>query len=327
MENSKDIFKTYVKKRLEGDEAVLESEYPSSASPSLNYLSAITGIDLLPPTRTKWIREEDQIQPERYEVESIFPQELIEKRANNISNFLLALPDSLASKIETFEAHTKYLYSGLDEDDKKAIKGLKQALQTFSKDKEITELVEACLKRLSPANYRASERRKQRAEEAKKAKNKRFYEIIVALHATQNPLEKIDLYKELLPLVGNQNNNIEEYVRGGKARINLELKCQIYKNLSRIAFGRVTVQERRALEQEVDFYQKKLFECLRRAKPSPKSNGYPLKLINAFSKGGLYGPDSPFAQPKGEIASKKSPTPQKPKTTDPTLFRDEDFEY
>ena len=327
MEHSKDIFKTYVKKRLEGDEAVFEAEYPSSASPSLNYLSSITGIDLLPPTRTKWIREEDQIQPERYEVEDILPQELMKKRADNISNILLALPDSLASKIETFEVHTKYLYSGLDEDNKKTIKGLKQALKAFAEDKEITELVGACLKRLSPEKYHASERRKQRTEEAKKAKNKRFYEIIVALHATQNPFEKIDLYKELLPLVGSQNNDIEEYVRGGKARINLELKWQIYKNLSRISFGLVTVSERRALEQEVDFYQKKLFECLRRAKPSPKSKGYPVKLINAFSKGGLYGPDSSFAQNGSEVAAKEAPTPQKPRTTDLTLFSDEDFEY
>ena len=147
------------------------------------------------------------------------------------------------------------------------------------------------------------------------------------MHATQNPFEKIDLYKELLPLVGNQNNDIEEYVRGGKARINLELKCQIYKNLSIIAFGRVTVQERRALEQEVDFYQKKLFECLRRAKPSPKSKGYPLKLINAFSKGGLYGPDSPFAQPKGEIETKEAPLPKKPEIIELTLFSDKDFEH
>ncbi|MBO4285371.1 MAG: hypothetical protein J5895_03975 [Alphaproteobacteria bacterium] len=327
MENTDEIFRAYVEKRLNGDSVVGSADFPSLASPSLNYLSELTKIDLLPIANTKWIREEDQTQPERYLIEDISSEELIKKREQNIENLLLALPDSLASKIATFEAHTKYLYSGLDEDNKKTVRGLKQALKTFAPDKETTELVETCLKRLSPEKHHAFEKRKQRAEEAKKTKNKRFYEIIVALHATQNPFEKINLYKELVPLVGYQNNDIEDYVRGGQARINLELKCQIYKNLSRISFGLVTVQERRALEQEVDFYQKKLFECLRRAKPSPKSKGYPVKLINAFSKGGLYGPDSSFARPKGEVDTKEAPTPKKPEIIELTLFSDEDFVY
>ncbi len=329
MQNLKQIFTHYVALRLTQDDQVEFSDFPSQASASLKYLSEITNVRMLPVEQTKRERDADPIQPEFYEVEDISTQELIQKRRQNIQNMIKTLPNSLAAQIVEFENWTTQLHRPDEQSKIETVKNLKKAAQKYKDDTRLNDLIKTSIRKISPSIVKASERRKQKATEKKALNKKRFYEIIPLLHATHNPMEKIRLYKELVPLIGFQNEDVKGPVKGGRKRINYELKRDIYKNLASLAFGRLSSRDRERFEDLAEIYQKSLFECLKRSKYPHEIDGKPLGPKGAFTAGGIYGPDSSFAAKKEPVLKQNEPekSVKVEKLFEPTLFSDKDFEY
>ena len=316
MKNEDEIFEEYALKRLLEDNRLGQREYLDSSefdlatSSSLNFLAKEAGISVKAPA-PKWLTEEsgeengaDYYRDEPERVYAITVTDILQSRQENMERILQKLPKTLASKIKAFEKHTKYLYTPSLSSPTDIVDGLKNILKQSENIPIIQRLVIDHAKRIlpEPTKQKQNALNHAKAKLAKKqAGQNRFYALIKDIHDPKNKNNRIELYRQLLRELKNQNEDdvraflkTEDYnlppsklkarLKVLKAHITTELTRDIDEQLYKL-YKAVNLPEAKFFEQELEAYNKACTYYSERLL-GPKG---------AFNKGGFYGPDSKFS--------------------------------
>lgn len=334
MPNENDIFQTYVLKRLQED---VSTEYRETLNPyqeahltgskSLDYLSEVSGVpatDVSP----KWITEEgsengsDYYRDEPERVFVIEVQDIINQRAQDVAAITKKLSPSLAKKIQTFEAETKYLYAPVFSSKRDISIHLQRTLPLFNSpdktDSKIRILINRRLHELNAIPLEQTAHRQVKKELKKDKDQKQFYHLISQLHTPKPAMDQIALYIQLYNLAGSHNpEDVRGFIKGDEYKMTPSLKGRIQKELKRDIAQKIKSLYAIQLRNEAKWWQQEV-DALDQSLIRSKDKKRLLGPKGAFEKGGLYGPDSKFA-------------PQKPKAQETvvelSLFSDKDFEY
>lgn len=349
MRNEDEIFEEYALKRLMEDnnlglrEYLDSSEFDLATSSSLNFLAKETEVSIQSPS-PKWITEtsseengSDYYRDEPERVYVITVADILQTRHENMERILQKLPKSLASKIKAFEKDTKHLYTPSLSSSADIVDGLKNILKQSEDNSVIQRLVISHAKRILPEQSKQRQNTLAHAKEKlakKQAAQNRFYALIQDIHNPKNKGNRIELYRELLRELKNQNEDdvrsfltskdytlsptrFKKRLKVLKAHMTTELTRDIYAELYKL-YKDDFRPEAEFFKQELDAYNK---AC----------NHYEGRLLGkkgAFEKGGFYGPDSKFSglTQKTQSAS-AGMLPKEEKCIQLKIFDDADFEY
>ncbi len=353
MQDEDKIFRTYVLKRLQEDvsfehrENIDPSDFHLQYSESLDYLAKETGISLS-EVSPRWITEEsddEEFNHYRDEKERIYcipVSDILDARAKDIRAIVKKLPN-IASKIQTFEQQTKYLYAPAFSSKEKRADELLKVIPLFNSENQ-TDLK---IKILINKHLRAlgvdlePKAQKQTIEVTKEDKKQtQFYDLISQIYKAPNKQTLTLIFTQLYYLADGQNpQDVLDFMKGNsyhltpslKGRIKKELKRDIAEQMVRLSHALLKQSNAQWWQQELDAYNKAL----------SRSNlkGRILGPQGAFAMGGLYGPDSKFApnikpspttqqtQAVQPSSQQKPNKPKTPKIIEPLLFSDKDFEY
>ena len=363
MKNEDDIFEEYALKRLMDDNDLGHRQYLDSAefklarSPSLEFLAQEVGLTVETPD-PKWITEEsseesgsDYYRDEPERVYVITVADILQNRQENMERILQKLPKPLAAKIRAFEKDTTHLYAPAFSSKADVVDGLKNILKRSEEHPIIQRLVINHAKRIAPEPTKREQNALVRAKEKlakKQAAQNRFYALIQDIHNPKNKGNRIELYRELLRELKNQNEDdvrsfltskdytlsptrLKKRLKVLKAHMTTELTRDIHAELYKL-YKDDFRPEAEFFKQELDAYNK---AC----------NHYESRLLGpkgAFEKGGFYGPDSKFsglipAAKTPQVKASNSSIPAKHETKQEAkkeekciqlkIFDDADFEY
>ncbi len=356
MQDEDKIFRTYALKRLQEDvsfehrENIDPSDFHLQQSESLDYLAKETGLTLS-EVSPRWITEEpddDEFNHYRDEKERIYcipVSDILDARAKDIKAIVNKLPN-IASKIQTFEQQTKYLYAPALSSREKRAEALLKLKPLFNSgdqtDLKIKILIDKHLYALGVnLKPKAQEQTIEVAKEDKK--QTQFYDLISQIYTAPNEQTLIRIYAQLYQLAGEQNpQDVMDFMKANSYQLTSPLKGRIKKELKRdIAEQMVRLSHAVLRKSNADWWQQEL-DAYNKKKKKSKHKRRILGPQGAFAKGGLYGPDSKFA-PKAKqttqntssqqtqtIQSSSQQKPEKPKSPkiiEPLLFSDKDFEY
>ena len=352
-----EIFEEYALTRLMEDPNLGDREYLDSSefnlahSPSLEFLAKQADIKLT-SAEPRWITEGsteenglDYYRDEPERVYVILTSDIVQARHDNLKHILPKLPKSLASKIQTFEKNTKYLYASQSASTEEILGGLKSALSQFENNITIQRLIINHAKRIAPEISKREQNKiaKRQEKDAKQEQGQqRFYAIIRDIHNPQNKNNRIELYKSLFRELKNQNEDdirrflkAEDYnlppsklkarLKTLKAHVTTELVRDIDEQLYKL-YKEAFLPEAKFFEQELKAYNKACAYYKERLL-GPKG---------AFEKGGFYGPDSSFSglsiqkqnTPSQNTNSLSKPLESKEEQlVQLKLFTDKHFEY
>ncbi len=322
MPTDKEIFETYALKRLSEGNPMLD-DFPSQASESLAYLSLMSGVAVLPPNDTYLKTETDQFgENQKYYVENITDVELIKKRAQNIEKMTANFSSVLVKKIKRFEEYTKYLHTSELSTPSQIYEDLKKAARMFKSDGKEQSKIKILLNKEAAKLKPKIQSKKTNTPTKKEQMRNTFYGILQNLHKTPSIKDRFNKYItlwHLAPYADPQDLKGFAYetpfqtTPDLKKRFTTELRRDILEKLYPLS---ARFSSRDVIEGWYNMLKKYNKACSHFSSINEKGQRRLLGQTGAFEKGGLYGPDSKFANPS-----------ENKKEIDLSLFSPKDLEY